>query len=58
VYYIAVHAVVSNNVTVYDEDGNEIGWYWETETAWGDGTQFNEGKSWAMYITYRNERGG
>jgi hypothetical protein len=42
--YIASHACVEK----LDSDGNTI----QEESAWGYGTEFNDGGSWAMYFTH------
>ena len=42
--YIAAHA----EVVVLNETGAVI----QDETAWGNGTDFNEGRTWAMYFNY------
>ncbi|MCT4637660.1 MAG: hypothetical protein N4A72_08115 [Bacteroidales bacterium] len=43
-YVIAAHA----EVYLLDDMGNPI----QSETAWGEGTPFNESGSWAMYFSY------
>jgi len=47
--YIAAHAAVELfegvNPTTFED-------LFRYESAWGDGTEFNEDRNWAMYITY------
>jgi hypothetical protein len=48
--YVAAQAVVNNYTYYINETGVPI-YYYRYESAWGNGTQFNEKKSWAMYFT-------
>ena len=56
--YIAAQAEIQKAVLdefdapTYDDEGNQI---FQTETGWGEGSEFADDRNWAMYFTFTVE---